>query len=175
MVCPGRPVSPGLLRLTRSGPAIVVPSINRCLPVTPCCEASSSFISLVYAFLPFACRFFGTSSVQGSVCRFLHRTPLDCCLLFVAMDTPCASIRSSDILFVENAGRFQCMERFPIPDLSLVVLTSSTRRWIAEQREASTRSPGADLLCDALSILLRSSSALNTVEGLFLRVEGLRL
>ena len=40
-----------------------------------------------------------------------------------------------------------------------VVLTSSTRRWIAEL--TSTRSSSADLLCDALSILSRSPGPLH--------------
>ena len=150
-------MSAGLLRLTRSGPAIVVLSINRCHSVTQCCEAPSSFISFVYPFLSFACRFFPHlfCSGLGQSVFFFPQDPLGFCRLFVAMDTPSASSRSSDLFIVENAGRLQCMERFPDPDLSLVELTSSTRRWIAEQRETSTRSPSADLLCDALSTLLR--------------------
>ena len=45
-------MSPGPLRLTRSDPAIVILSINRCHPVTQCCETPSSFISFVYLSYP---------------------------------------------------------------------------------------------------------------------------
>ena len=80
----------------------------------------------------------------GSV-GFSQQDSLGCCRLFVAMDVSSASTDSSDIFLIENARRLKCMERLLIPDLSLVKLTSSTRRWIAEERETSTRSPSADL------------------------------
>ena len=78
-------MSPGLLRLTPSGPAIVVLSINRCRPVTQCCEAPSSFISFVYAFLSFACRFFSHLLFSGLGLSVSRQAPVGWCLLFVAL------------------------------------------------------------------------------------------
>ena len=84
VVCPGRPVSPGLLRLTRAGPAVAILSTRRCLPATQCREAPSSFISSVYPFLPFACRFFSHLFCSGLGLSVSPRAPVGWCLLFVA-------------------------------------------------------------------------------------------
>ena len=162
VVCPGRPVSPDPLRLTRSGPAIVVLSINRCHPVTQCSKAPSSFISFVYAFLSFACRVFPQlfSSGLGLSIFFFPQDPLESCRLFVAMDTPSASTRSSDIFLVENADDSNVWNVF----LILTYLSLCWRRRLdagLQNRERLRRGVPA-----------RNSSTLSTVEDLFLRVEG---
>ena len=170
VVCPGRPVTSGLLRWTRTGPAILVLSTRPSMSSCHVMLWGTPLLCLMFALAPpvFRTRPVGFSSgPSGSVSAFR------CCASAVRFDSVVVLDIFLDVVYVR---RLECLERFPEMDMSIrnwyesssswhhcdtvvisetscfVVLTSSTRRWIAELRDTSSRSPSSDLLWRSRSL-----------------------
>ena len=105
-------------------------SVNTMSPVTQCSETSSFFISSVYLFLTFACRFFSHLLCSGHDMWVSQQNRQNCCRLCVALVISSASISFIFLhIFcdVVHAWRLEYVERFP--DLGLSIIMNRARRF----------------------------------------------